>query len=199
MGLKPGWNSSVFGAYIFISGLYAAVAVWTLCAILGKYSLGPEDEIDTTEQFSSRSRLHDLGKLVFAFAILSSYLLFCQLLPIWYENLPNETTFLLPLINFRPWDYVSIGLLAIVFAGPILYLLPLRVKRTPWMLGLACSLIISGLWLERLWLILPIFKINSLALVDFGVLFALTGICAISMEIADRFVPESFPKEDRDE
>jgi hypothetical protein len=196
MGLKTEWFSALFGAYIFITGLYAAAAVWTILSVFSKYPKYQKGALERTSLFSSVSRLHDLGKLVFTFTILSGYVLFCQLLPIWYENLPSEIVFLIPRINFGPWSYVSVLLLAAIFIGPILYLLPLRVKRTPWLLCLACSVILICLWVERLWLLLPTYKLDLLSWSDFGALFALAGTCALCMEIADRFIPLSFPKED---
>ena len=77
MALDPHWFSTLFGGYFFVSGLYAALAAWTLITALR--SAAPDKE-----------RLHDLGKLMVAFSLLTVYMMYSQLLPQWYENLPNE-------------------------------------------------------------------------------------------------------------
>jgi len=141
MTLAPRWSSSLFGGYFFVSGLYAALALLTLLAA----RRAPAD----------RDRLHDLGKLLLAFSLGTAYLMFSQLLPIWYENLPEETRFAVPRMNFAPWAGVSVALLAAVYLGPLVLLLGARAKRTPWYLGAVCLLVLAGLWVERWWLVAP--------------------------------------------
>jgi hypothetical protein len=150
MGLDPEWYSALFGGYFFISGLYIAVCAWAFLAVL--------------VEGNDRDRLHDLGKLILAFSILTTYMLYSQLLPIWYENLPQEIRFVVPRVNFRPWSTVSWALLAIVWMGPLVMLLTIRAKRTPWLLGPIALLLLLGLWVERWWLVAPTFQ-NRL---DFG-------------------------------
>ena len=50
-------------------------------------------------------RRHDLGKLIVAFSLLTTYMMFSQLIVIWYENLPDEVRFVIP----RP-DAAAVGL-----------------------------------------------------------------------------------------
>ena len=45
------------------------------------------------EREITKSRLHDLGKMVFAFSVFWMYLFFSQYIVIWYGNLPEETQF----------------------------------------------------------------------------------------------------------
>ena len=83
MALDPHWYSLLFGGYFFISGMYIAVAAW----------VAPSATVDDR---STPDHLHDLGKLVVAFSLLTTYMMYSQLLPIWYENLPEEIRFLVP-------------------------------------------------------------------------------------------------------
>lgn len=193
MGLVPGWESTAFGMYFFITAAYAGIALWGILACGSRISKIPERGEERISQFESQGRLHDIGKLIYTFAIISTYLLFCQLLPIWYENMPDETSFLIPRMNFEPWHMVSIALLIVIFLGPVVYLLPSRVKRTPWMLSLSCIVILTGLWIERLWLILPGYRINSLSLSDIGALLLLFSACAAGMEYMYNRIPEILP------
>ncbi len=143
MALDPTWATTLFGAYFFISGLYIAICAWALLAAL-----------DAAE----RGRLHDLGKLLVTFSLLTTYLMFSHLLLIWYENLPRETSYLVLRMNFYPWRAVSMALVALVYLGPLLMLLTVRAKRSGWFLGMVSVILLVGLWVERWWLVAPQFS-----------------------------------------
>jgi len=141
MALDPHWFSTLFGGYFFMSGLYAALAAWTLIAILGRRA-----EVE---------QRHDLGRLLVAFSLITTYLMFSQLLPIWYENLPEEARFALPRLRTPPWPAIGVVLLATVYLGPLVALLTRWSKRTPWFLGTVSLAVLAGLWVERWWLVTP--------------------------------------------
>jgi hypothetical protein len=150
MPLAQGWNSTLFGWYFFMTGLYGAVAAWILLSIYLEPAL-------------PRERLHDLGKLLLGFCMLSTYMMFAQLLPYWYENLPEDVIFLIPRMREYPWDRVTVVLLAVVYLGPIAMLLTRRGKRSRGYLGAVAAIILCGLWLERLWLVYPSVGIHRIA------------------------------------
>lgn len=151
MSLGPKWHSTLIGAYFFVSGLYAAVTAWALV-----YSLQPAPNADS---------LQDMGKLITTFCLLTAYMMYSQLLPIWYENLPDETLFVAPRLKFLPWSQVSVVLLVVVYLGPLLLFLTQRAKRNRVYVASACTLILMGLWTERWWLVSPEFNSKHL---DFG-------------------------------
>lgn len=144
MALEPSWHSMMMGGYFFISALYIASAAW---ALLSSLLMDPGE----------KSALHDIGKLVLTFCMLTSYLMFSQLLPIWYENLPDETIFLIPRMNFS-WKYISMLLLALVYLGPILMLLNRRVKESPLYMASVSAIILAGMWIECWWLVSAVFE-----------------------------------------
>ena len=141
MSLDPRWFSTLFGWYFFMSGMYAAMAAW-ICVVISQ-------RCATVEQ------RHDMGKLLVAMSLITTYMMFSQLLPIWYENFPQETRFVIPRLNISNWRYVSVGLLAIVYLGPLVLLLTRWSKRTPAFLAVISFLVLVGLWVERWWLISP--------------------------------------------
>lgn len=142
MALDPHWYSSLFGGYFFISGMYGACAAWTLAALL-------------TQKAISREQMHDLGKLIVAFSLLTTYLMYAQLLPIWYENLPQEVRFVIPRLGVSNWPLVSLALLSTIYLGPLVLLLTVWAKRSKRFLGAICCLLLVGMWVERWWLIAP--------------------------------------------
>lgn len=142
MALDPHWYSALFGGYFFITGMYIALAAWTFSVL----RLSPPADV---------SRRKDLGRLLVAFSLLSTYMMFCQLLPIWYENLPEETRFVIPRLKTDPWRWVSLGLLGTVYLGPLVLLLSNRLKGSVFYLRAIVALVLAGMWFERFWLVTP--------------------------------------------
>jgi hypothetical protein len=140
MALDPKWYSALFGGYFFISGAYIGVAGWAFSATF--------HDID-------RDQLSDLGKLLITFSLLTTYMMFSQLLPIWYENLPHEIRFLVPRMNIVIGRWISWGLLAVVYLGPLVILLTRWSKQTRSFLGAVALLMLIGMWIERWWLVYP--------------------------------------------
>ena len=169
MALEPEWYSMMMGGYFFITGVYVAAAAWALLAILSGQT--------------GKSTLHDIGKLMIAFCMFSAYLLFSQLFPIWYENNPHETVFLIPRMNYS-WKWVGYLLLLLVYLGPIAFLLPAGMKRNPLPLGIVAALIVIGMWIERWWLVYAVFEWDNIwfglpeliSLLAFTALFLAGGI-----------------------
>ena len=143
MSLEPYWISTLFGAYFCIGNMYAGLSVLAILAVLMRSSL------------LSPERAHDLGKLLFGFCVLWTYLLWCQYLPIWYGNLPEETGFLVVRLFDEPWTEVSFMVLLFNFLLPFPLLLLQWVKRVPAVLAGISTLILVGVWLERYILVVP--------------------------------------------
>ena len=143
MGLDPHWYSHLFGIYFFISGLYIAVAGWAFTTVLA-YPRVAADQLD------------DQAKLMITFCLLTAYMMYSQLFPIWYENIPKETRFLVPRLNWvTNWPGVSIVLLAVVYLGPLVLFLSRRGKRSRLYVGSVAALVLAAMWLERWWLVMP--------------------------------------------
>ena len=97
---------------------------------------------------------HDLGKLLFAFIIVWTYLLWSLFLPTWYGNVPEESAALLRRWTgpFRP---ISAAVLVTVFAWPFWLLFSERMKRRRGTLAAGAGAILLGLWAERFLLVVP--------------------------------------------
>ena len=121
MSLQPKWYSALFGVYFFVSSAYAGLAAWTLALLVGRVPMDP-------------NRRHDLGKLMVAFGLLTTYMMYSQLIVIWYENLPKEVVYAIPRLRLTPWQIVSAVLLGVIYLGPLVFLLPRREAQP----GLPC-------------------------------------------------------------
>jgi hypothetical protein len=142
MALDPHWVSSLFGGYFFITGMYIAVNGWTLSVLMLDPPMGGPHR-------------KDMGKLVVAFSLLSTYMMFCQLIPIWYESLPEEIRFVIPRLRQAPWNRVSLLLLPTVYLGPLVFLLSNRLKGSITYLRALTLMVLVGMWFERWWLVTP--------------------------------------------
>lgn len=186
MALDPHWYSALFGAYFFITGLYIAAAAWALASVW-QSAVDPD-------------RLHDVGKLLFAFSILSTYMMYAQLLPIYYENLPHETIFAIPRMNLMPWKAVSYALVALIYLGPLVLLLTQWAKRNRWYLGTMALIILAVMWVERLWLVMPLSQPRSIALhwADLAAAVTVAALAGLSLLFARRtsVFPTRVPTED---
>lgn len=141
MVLDPHWFSALFGAYFFVSGMYAALAAWTVLSIISGAT--------TVEH------RHDFGKLIVAVSLLTAYMMYSQLLPIWYEALPAEVRFVIPRLSATQWRYVSAILIFTIFLGPLVLLLTRWSKRSPVFLAAVSLLMLVCLWIERWWEVTP--------------------------------------------
>ena len=148
MSLDPHWYSTLFGAYFFIGNLYAGFAFIALVSIVIRkyYKLS---DIVTPKIF------HDLGKLIFAFCILTADFFYSQFLVIWYGNLPEETRYIIQRAHESPWQNLSWAVLILCFVIPFFVLLFRKAKLNPKMFFIISIIIIAGIWLERFMLIVP--------------------------------------------
>ncbi len=176
MSMEQAWFSNLFGNFVCWGGILSAVAASALSGVFSRKIDGFQGEI--TER-----RMHDIGKLMFAFSIFWMYLLWSQYLVIYYGNLPEETFFLRDRLgdqfmmdkgysaaafakSWANWDFdwarlqtgygwVSMAVWLCVWLVPFWVLLGQRPKKTPWIAGPVAGILLFGLWLERNLLIWP--------------------------------------------
>ena len=176
MSMEQSWFSNLFGAFVTWGGILSAVSAIALLSVLHRNSPGLEGEI-------TKKRLHDIGKMIFAFSIFWMYLFFSQYLVIWYGNLPEETLFFRDRLGpqfvidkgftdaawgraWSSWDFsfdrlseaygwTSMIVWGCVWITPFWVLLGQKPKTTPAILGTVATIVLIGLWIERNLLIWP--------------------------------------------
>ncbi len=190
MSLDPHWISTLFGAYVCIGNLYAGLG---LLAVLGWLLPAP---VDSGVEWSGVS--HDLGKLLFGFCILWTYLFWCHYLPIWYANLPEETGFLIVRLHTAPWRGVSRAVLLLNFLLPFPLLLLQWTKRTPRALAAVGASVVAGMWLERYVLVVPSVWHETwlpLGWLELGVLGGFAALFVLLFRMAHRAAGFTAPDE----
>jgi hypothetical protein len=148
MSLDPHWFSTLFGAYYFIGCFYTALAAILFLAAIGRKPLGLGD-------FILPKHFHDLGKLLLGFCLITGDFFYSQFLVIWYGNLPEETRYVILRVRDSRWEPVAWTVLVCCFAIPFLLLLSSKIKRVPGAMIALTSLILAGMWVERLLLVAP--------------------------------------------
>ena len=202
MALEPTWFSNIFGWYFLWGGFLSGIAATTLiCVLLRATAPGWDSEI-------TKDRMHDLGKMIFAFSIFWMYLFFSQYMVIWYGNLPEETQFLHARLGtqfmqdtwFWVWGrldepYVRLSLAAWVccWITPFFVLLGERPKRTPMILGTVAAIVLLGFWLERNALVWPALMPGDgdswVGWVQFGIALGFLGGFSLVFLIFSRVFP----------
>ena len=184
MALDPHWHSNLAGGYFFMSGLYIAMTCWALLA--------------AWQSDAVSDQLHDLGKLMVGFSLITTYFMYAHLLAYWYENLPREVRFLVPRMHNVQWSAVSYLLLCLVYFGPLVLLLIEKVKRIRWSLAAISLLVLVGMWLERWWLVAPTFDpLVRLGLSELSLAAAFTGMLGLGMGQVRRYLPAPLPAEEK--
>lgn len=146
MSLEPEWYSTMYVVYVFAGCLQGGVAAIVLVA----------DGLERRGWIAppSDSVRHDLGKLLFAFSTFWAYIWFCQLLLVWYSNLPEET------VHYATrWDggWTMFFFLDLAFSWvlPFVVLLPVATKRRPAALKTIAAVVLIGRSLDCHVLVAP--------------------------------------------
>ena len=140
MGLSASPPATVIPAYYFLGAFLSGLA-WVALVASIRGTSGPDLR-------------HDLGKLLFAFIVVWTYLLWALFLPTWYANVPEESEQLLRRWHggYRP---LTTFVLVAVFAWPFWLLFSERFKRRRATLAIGAAAILLGLLAERFLLVLP--------------------------------------------
>lgn len=145
MSIDPHWYSTMFGWYCFASALVSGIS---LIMLVIQYLRNQGYLRNVTDE-----HIHDIGKFMFAFSVLWTYLWYSQFMLIWYANMPEETTY----FRFRLDHYKVLFFLNLIvnFATPLLVLMSNTAKRNSKTLIFIGCVIILGHWIDFYQMIMP--------------------------------------------
>ena len=147
MSIDTHWFSTLFGWYIFSE--WSAIGFTTIllfCLFLKKQGYLPD---------LSESIIHDLGKFVFAFSVVWTYMWFSQFMLIWYANIPEEVTYFMERIELPNYNFLFWFSAAINFVVPTIVLMSRDAKRNTNFLIFASITILIGHWINSYLLFAP--------------------------------------------
>lgn len=187
MSLAPYWLSNLFGAFFFMGAFLTGLTMLGLMMVYWRGRLDM-DEMVGHEQF------HDLGKLIFGFSVFWAYLMYSQLLVIWYGNLREETSF----VFFRLWaDWRPIAVLVglMVFLIPFWGLIWVKAKVTPLTFTLFALISFAGIWLERYLLVQPsLTEAPAFGMPELGITAGFLGLFLLAYGLFARAFPMVSPR-----
>ena len=147
MSIDTHWFSTLFGWYIFSE--WSAIGFTTIllfCLFLKKQGY---------LEHLNESIIHDLGKWVFAFSIVWTYMWFSQFMLIWYANIPEEVTYFMERIELANYRFLFWFSAAINFVVPTIMLMSRDAKRNTNLLITASITILIGHWINSYLLFAP--------------------------------------------
>ena len=152
MPLERDWSNTMLGWYFAVGSFYAMLAVLAVATALFRKHWGLQTHIKT-------SQVHDLGRLLFGFCLLTGGLFWAQWLVFWYGNLPEEIAWVIP--RFYRMPFGPMGWIAAygAFLVPLVLLLSKSLKSRPQALMAVAAWILAMIWLERyLWVVPAVWR-----------------------------------------
>ena len=169
MSIDTHWFSTLFGWYLF-SGMWVSMIIFTNVTILWLRTKGYFQEVN-------ESHMHDLGKWMFAIAMLWAYLFFSQFLLIWYSNIPEEVTYYISRM-ISGYKVPFITMFFVNFAIPFYVLIARDAKRNPKFLLPVAFLIFVGHFTDVYLLVVPgtMFDHNEFGLFEVALFLGFLGL-----------------------
>ncbi|MCP4673385.1 MAG: molybdopterin oxidoreductase [Desulfobacula sp.] len=168
MSIDQEWFSTMFGVQYAIASLIGAAAALLIISGItrSKFQL---------DEYITLDRYHDLSKLTFAFCALWTYMIFAQVLVIWYGNLPEETPYMILRMQSLEWGWMFWFIFVLLFIIPFFGLMSRTACKSVWFSRLIAIDVLIGVWLEKYFLIVPSIQENNVSAGITGAVNAVTG------------------------
>ena len=140
MGTDAHWYSTLFGWYNFASYGCAAFA-FTILLIIYLKTKGYLPQVN-------QNHLHDVGKMMFGFSILWTYLWFDQFMLQWYGNIPEDTKYWVKRFDVPLFKFTIFFALILNFVFPLLLFIKRGAKRSYKQAAFIAVVVIIGHWFD---------------------------------------------------
>lgn len=153
MSIDQEWFSTMYGVQHLISNLISGACLIMIVAGVARSAFKLEDYISIV-------RYHDISKFAFAACLLWTYMIFSQVLVIWYGNLPEETPYVILRMQSHEWGWMFWLIMIMVWIFPFFALLGrTSCNSIVWSRIVAVEILI-GMWLEKYFLVVPSIQEN---------------------------------------
>ncbi len=149
MSLDPHWFSTIYGAHYIVNAALITLSFSILVLTLIRRSPVIADNVPTKP-------IHDLGKLIFTFTVLWTYMSFSQFVIIWAGDVAEFTPWYLDRIS-GGWLYPILFLMGFQFFFPFFILLFRTNKRNLTPLAWMAGWILIMRFIDISWIMLPYF------------------------------------------
>ena len=121
MSIDAHWFSTIFGWYVFAE--WSAIGFTTI--LLFTLYLKRQGYLQEVNE----NHIHDLGKWIFAFSLVWTYIWFSQFMLIWYANIPEEVAYYTARLEVHNYKFLFWFSMLINFIFPIILLMSRDAKR----------------------------------------------------------------------
>ena len=147
MSIDTHWFSTLFGWYVFAE--WSAIGFTTIFLFtLYLKRIGYLNHVN-------ENHIHDLGKWIFAFSLVWTYMWFSQFMLIWYANIPEEVAYFTARLEVDNYKFLFWFSMLINFLFPIILLMSRDAKRNNTRLIFVSCVILFGHWLNSYLLVAP--------------------------------------------
>ncbi len=147
MSIDTHWFSTIFGWYIFSD--WATIGSTTI--LLFTLYLKRMGYLENVNE----NHIHDLGKWIFAFSLVWTYIWFSQFMLIWYANIPEEVTYFTARLEVENYNFLFWFSMILSFIPPIILLISRDAKRNNGRLIFVSIIILIGHWINSYLLVAP--------------------------------------------
>lgn len=175
MSIDQEWFSTMFGAQYAVANLAGGSAALMIIAGIARKNF-------QLDEYIAIDRYGDLARMTFVLCILWTYLIFSQVLVIWYGNLPEETPYLILRMQSLEWGWMFWLIFVLMVLIPFFGLLSRAACRSIRFSRLIAADILVGLWLEKYFLVVPSIQENNACA---GIIDANNGLPGFSPNFYD--------------
>ena len=174
VALAPKWRIDLAAGYFLVSGFYLAIICWAL--------------LSAWQSEAEPDQLHDMGKLIVVFSLMTSYLMYVHLSPTWARELPFGSGPPLPMHEGLGRIASSLIICTVCF-GPVVLFFAKKSRKNRWTFAGISFVILAGIWIEGWWLVAPIARhLARPGLSELSVAIAFIGMLGLGMEHFHRYL-----------
>ena len=172
--LEYHWFSTMYGVWYFANCMRGAYALGVIIMVW-LWKRGDYKDILHEDHW------HSIGQMMLAFTVFWGYIAFSQYFLIWNANVPEET-FWYNIREYGDWWWIGMVLVFGHFLVPFLLLLSYRFKVTPRIIRRIACWILTVIFIDICWNVLPALKDpngNALPFLSLNLVWAITSTVGV--------------------
>ncbi len=142
---QPGWNSSIFGAYFIIAGLYSGIGVIIIAMFLIRkyYPLN---------HYIRKVHFMGAGMVLLVISLLYGYFTFSEYFSRWFGHKIHDAELLDTLFTRYFWMFIFANYIGVLVPVVIIFFKKLRTIKS---ITFAAVIAVIGLWYNRYLIVVP--------------------------------------------
>lgn len=153
---QPGWNSTIFGTYFIIAGLYSGIGVIIIAMFLIRkyYPLN---------HYIRKVHFNGAGIVLLVISLLYGYFTFTEYFSRWFGHKIHDTELLDTLFTRYFWMFIFANYIGVLVPVVILFFKKLRTIK---LITFAAVIAVIGLWYNRYLIVVPTLETPYLPIQD---------------------------------